>query len=134
MEKISVPLQCLNQKGHKMSIVQLPDEPTEDMIDAALRSTAMRLTLSGSALTQNREKVRIRYRAMVAEWMKSLPKPESEDEFFGGVWWVPDGAGGVRSASPGECALALRQARAEIKRLTDLPDDAAEASGRCCQT
>lgn len=43
-----------------------PREPTEDMVSAALRATNVWLNIPGTALTVNREKMRIRYRAMLA--------------------------------------------------------------------
>lgn len=46
--------------------VVAPVEPTETMIDAALAATNGRLNIAGSSLTVNREKMRIRYRAMIA--------------------------------------------------------------------
>lgn len=40
------------------------------------------------------------------------------DEFYGGIWWVPDGAGKLRNATPGECAHEIQRERAAILRLT----------------
>lgn len=44
----------------------VPTEPTDEMVDAGLRATAAFLDIPGSALTVNREKMRRRFRAMVA--------------------------------------------------------------------
>lgn len=52
--------------------ISMPPQPTERMIDAALQSTAAYLNIAGSALTVNREKMRIRYRAMVAAWITEV--------------------------------------------------------------
>lgn len=46
--------------------VTVPIEPTEKMIDAGLRVTAAWQDIQGSALTINREKMRLRYKAMIA--------------------------------------------------------------------
>lgn len=54
--------------------IQMPLELTEAMIDAALQSTNGYLSIQGSALTVNREKMRIRYRAMV-EVCGAAPAP-----------------------------------------------------------
>lgn len=45
--------------------ISVPLEPTEAMIDAGLSATAAWLGIEGSALTVNREKMKLRYRAMV---------------------------------------------------------------------
>lgn len=59
-------------------------EPSEAMIDAAIASTAVRLTLPGSALTVNREKMRIRYRAMfdraLASPIDPTPSPHLDED------------------------------------------------------
>ena len=49
-------------------LVTVPKEPTDEMVDAALRATAAHLDIKGSQLTVNREKMRIRWRAMVAAY------------------------------------------------------------------
>ena len=54
-------LQALEDEG--LAIV--PKEPTEEMVTAGLAQTSAWLDIKGSALTVNREKMRIRYRAMV---------------------------------------------------------------------
>lgn len=46
--------------------VFVPLEPTDEMIAAALAATSMHLDIVGSQLAVNREKMRVRYRAMVA--------------------------------------------------------------------
>ena len=43
----------------------VPEEPTDEMINAALLSIAAHLNIPGSKLTVNREKMRIRYKAML---------------------------------------------------------------------
>jgi len=55
-------------RGRAMSepSVLVPAEPTDEMVEAGLRSTAAHLNIPGSGLTVAREKMRIRYRAMVA--------------------------------------------------------------------
>lgn len=45
-------------------------------------------------------------------------KTTAADEFWGGIWWVPDGTGSLRNATPGECAHEIQRARAAILRLT----------------
>lgn len=42
----------------------------------------------------------------------------TDDEFWGGIWWVPDGTGSLRNATPGECATEIQRARAAVSRLT----------------
>ena len=37
------------------------------------------------------------------------------DEFWHGVWWVPDSDGGVRNATPGECAEEIKRLRKELE-------------------
>ena len=44
---------------------KIPREPTETMIDAGLSATNGWLRIGGSAATVNREKMRIRYKAMI---------------------------------------------------------------------
>jgi hypothetical protein len=39
------------------------------MIDAGLQATNARLNIPGSGLTVAREKMRLRYKAMIAEWL-----------------------------------------------------------------
>lgn len=46
--------------------VVVPLEPTDEMVNAALGSTAVFHNIEGSALTVNREKMRIRWRAMLS--------------------------------------------------------------------
>ena len=46
--------------------VTVPSEPTDEMIDAGLKATKGYLRLNGSQLTQNREKMRLRFKAMCA--------------------------------------------------------------------
>lgn len=48
-------------KGWKL----VPIEPTQEMIDAGLHTTAAYLDIKGSQLTVNREKMKIRYQAML---------------------------------------------------------------------
>jgi hypothetical protein len=55
----------------RSDLVIVPKEPTEEMIDAALRATAAHLDIKGSQLTVNREKMRIRWRAMIAAFVAS---------------------------------------------------------------
>lgn len=48
----------------------------------------------------------------------------TDDEFYGGIWWVPDGAGGgVRNATPGECAAEIKRLRALWSELEDRVND-----------
>jgi hypothetical protein len=54
----------LDQAGY----VIVPKEPTEKMIAAGLIPTAAWQDIKGSALTVNREKMRMRYTAMVKAW------------------------------------------------------------------
>lgn len=49
----------------KNNFVLVPKEPTKKMIDAGLAATAVWLDIPGSATTVNREKMRLRYRAMI---------------------------------------------------------------------
>ena len=37
-----------------------------------------------------------------------------EDEFFGGIWWVPAKKGGLRNAKPSECAAEIRRLRTDL--------------------
>lgn len=46
-------------------LVIVPREPTDEMITAGLIPTAAWRDIQGSALTVNREKMRLRYRAMI---------------------------------------------------------------------
>ena len=46
------------------AVAAIPREPTEAMVDAAHHSTSGYLNLPGSQMTVNREKHRIRWRAM----------------------------------------------------------------------
>lgn len=48
-----------------------PLEPTEDMITAGLIPTAAWQNIEGSALTVNREKMRLRYKVMIATLLSS---------------------------------------------------------------
>ena len=48
-----------------MTLRTVPVEPTDEMVDAGLRSTAAFLDIKGSQLTVNREKMRRRYKAML---------------------------------------------------------------------
>lgn len=43
----------------------VPIEPTDEMIEAAMISTSSWKGIQGSALTVNREKARLRYKAMI---------------------------------------------------------------------
>ena len=58
-------------------------------------------------------------------------------EFWGGLWWVPDGAGKVRNATPGECAEEIKRLRDEVASpLSEARDDllemiAYEVAGLC---
>lgn len=38
-------------------------------------------------------------------------KTTEDDEFLHGIWWVSDGARGLRNASPMECATEIRRLR-----------------------
>jgi len=44
---------------------------------------------------------------------------ENDDEFMGGIWWVPAG-GQMRSATLGECCAEIKRLRAELKEQEDL--------------
>lgn len=52
--------------GSRDGCVMAPREPTDAMVDAGLRATSVWLNIAGSQLTVNREKMKIRYRAMLA--------------------------------------------------------------------
>lgn len=52
--------------SNPQTTILMPREPSDDLLDAALRATAVWLDIKGSALTVNREKMRARYKAMVA--------------------------------------------------------------------
>jgi hypothetical protein len=39
------------------------------------------------------------------------------DEFYGNLWWRPDGAGKLRAATLGECAGERQRLRAEVDNL-----------------
>ena len=51
--------------------VEIPPELDDAACDAALRATAVHLDVRGSALTVNREKMRARFRALVAHFRKA---------------------------------------------------------------
>lgn len=53
----------------------------------------------------------------------SKPDPQATafDEFWEGIWWVPDVAGKVRNATPGECAAEIKRLRAELEDKNNLP-------------
>jgi hypothetical protein len=38
----------------------------------------------------------------------------NNDEFFKGIWWVPNESGGLRTATLGECAKEIQRLRAEL--------------------
>lgn len=59
------------------AVVILPRDLSDEMVDAALRSTAAFLDIKGSALTVNREKMRIRYRALIAAVEAQRNEPAS---------------------------------------------------------
>ena len=44
-------------------------------------------------------------------------KTTEDDEFLYGIWWVSDGAHGLRDASPSECATEIKRLRAENAEL-----------------
>jgi hypothetical protein len=41
-------------------------------------------------------------------------------EFWGEIWWVPNGAGKVRNATPKECAEEIKRLREYERMYTDL--------------
>lgn len=53
----------------------------------------------------------------------SSPTPwhDPEDEFYGGIWWVPEGKG-MRNASPGECAREIQRLRAQLSKIGEEMD------------
>lgn len=55
----------LQEALDKEGLVVVPREPTEKMINAALAATSAWLDIPGSQLTVNREKMRLRYKAML---------------------------------------------------------------------
>jgi hypothetical protein len=58
------------------------------------------------------------------ETKEAIVKPETtDDEFRGGIWWIPDGAGTLRNATPRECAAEIKRARAAVSRLTVRVDE-----------
>ena len=61
-QKISALQPALAEAG----LVIVPKEPTEEMITAGLIPTAAWQDIRGTQLTVNREKMRLRYMAMVA--------------------------------------------------------------------
>jgi hypothetical protein len=42
-----------------------------------------------------------------------------EEEFKFGIWWRPNRVGGLRDASPTECAAEIRRLRSERDELLD---------------
>lgn len=46
------------------------------------------------------------------------------DEFWEGIWWVPDGTGNVRNATPGECATEIQRLRAALAEICRSPIEA----------
>lgn len=65
-EEARAAITALDTARADRGLVTVPREPTEAMVESAMASTAARLSLPGSAMTQQREKMRIRYRAMIA--------------------------------------------------------------------
>ena len=65
------PTQIIGQDALSQLIFEgyavVPAQPTEAMIDAALGTTAAWRDIKGSALTVNREKMRLRFCAMIRE-------------------------------------------------------------------
>ena len=55
------------------------------------------------------------------------------DEFYGGIWWVLDGSGKVRNATPGECAAEIQRLRAGIQAILDgdYPNPRDHRPGKC---
>ena len=62
-------LKFIGEAGYQL----VPKEPTEEMVDAAINVTKIGwLDIPGSKLTVNREKAKIRYRAMLARAPKAI--------------------------------------------------------------
>lgn len=55
----------------------VPMDPTDDLADAGLRATAAHLDIKGSALTVNREKMRVRWRAILKA-LAASPSPPAQ--------------------------------------------------------
>lgn len=69
------PKHALEDAAEVLSVLlEAMVEPTEAQLDAALASTNQRLDLPGSQMTVNREKARIRYRAMILALKKEVFK------------------------------------------------------------
>lgn len=62
-------LKQLDEAGYSI----VPKEPTEEMVDGAINATKIGwLDIPGSKLTVNREKAKIRYRAMLEQAPKVI--------------------------------------------------------------
>ena len=48
----------------------------------------------------------------------------AEDEFWHGIWWLPDFHGGLRSAETREYVAEIKRLRAEVARLTQQQETA----------
>jgi hypothetical protein len=46
-----------------------------------------------------------------------VDRSTTSDEFWQGLWWLPDGAGRLRNASPAECATEIQRLRACLAEL-----------------
>jgi hypothetical protein len=67
LEFLTAALAALEAEGW----VLVPVEPTDEMVAKAISSTSSHLDLPGSKLMVNREKARIRYRAMIAAFREA---------------------------------------------------------------
>ena len=54
----------------------------------------------------------------------------ADDEFWEGIWWVPDGTGKVRNATPGECAAEIKRLRGVIMSVQRSSFDAGFDAGQ----
>lgn len=95
--------------------VLVPREPTEDMIDAGLRATAVHLDIQGSGLTVNREKMRRRYAGMLA----AVPPPPKDPEIATGVTMTGIAGAMYRLIDCCDYRFIMGWVRSEIIRNTD---------------
>jgi hypothetical protein len=52
------------------------------------------------------------------------PEPTQDDEFWHGLWWVPDAGGGLRTAKQSECTTEIKRLRALLAQPKESPHEA----------
>lgn len=61
-----------------------------------------------------------------------MPQPVN-DQFCGDIYWVKEPTGGLRNATPGECAAEIKRLRAGIQAMLDgnYPNPRSYRPGQC---